>query len=307
LPSIRSIVLRKGIKIAVKRLKGMEKLDIAQRRQRLNEAAKRWSKMPENCKVQALEIEGIYAEWISNEHTVKDKVILYLHGGAYGYCSADTHRSLAARIMAEAGMKVLLPEYRLAPEHPFPAAIHDALKIYQWLLNQGYHSSNILFAGDSAGGGLSVATTLLLIERNEPLPSGVVCLSPWVDLTSSGVSYLENKDKDPYLNVEGARAAALAYAGDTPLDDKLISPIFGDFKGFPPLFIQVGSVEILRSDAETLAQVARQAGVQVELKVWNGMWHVWQASSKLKESKQAVKEIGRFIQRVFKVSQDKSI
>ena len=300
LPSIRSIVLKKGIKIAVKRLKGMEKLDIAQRRQRINEVAKRWSKLPENCKVQPIEIEGIYAEWITNKHTAKDKVILYLHGGAYGYCSADTHRSLAARIMAEAGVKVLLPEYRLAPEHPFPAATHDAIKIYRWLLDQGYQSANILFAGDSAGGGLSVATTLLLLDRHEPLPAGVICLSPWVDLTGSGESYIKNKDKDPYLNAEGARAAALAYAGDTPLDDKLISPIFADFKGFPPLFIQVGSVEILRSDAETLAQKARQAGVKVELKVWHGMWHVWQASSKLKESKQAVKEIGRFAQRVLK-------
>lgn len=298
MPSIRSIVLKNGIKFGVKRLKGMKELEIDERRKKINKVAKRLSKLPTDCKVEHIEIEGIYAEWISNDQTLADQVILYLHGGAYGYCSADTHRSLAARIMREAGVKVLLPEYRLAPEYPFPAAIEDTIAIYRWLLNQGYHSSNIIFAGDSAGGGLSVASTLCLREQNEPLPAGVICLSPWVDLTSSGESYKQNKHKDPYLNVEGARAAAIAYAGGAPLDHPLISPVFADFTSFPPLLIQVGSLEILRSDAEALVQQARQSGVKVDMQVWNGMWHVWQASRKLKESRQAVKEIGRFVEGV---------
>jgi epsilon-lactone hydrolase len=304
LPSIRSIVLRKGIKFGVKRLKGMKELDVEERRKKINNVARRLSKLPANCRVEKIEIEGLYAEWISNEQNPVEKVILYLHGGAYGYCSADTHRSLAARIMRESGVKVLLPEYRLAPEHPFPAAIEDTIMIYKWLLKQGYHSSNIIFAGDSAGGGLSVASTLYLRNHNEPLPAGVVCLSPWVDLTSSGESYKQNKNKDPYLNVEGARATAIAYAGGMPLDHHLISPVFADFTGFPPLFIQVGSLEILRSDAETLALKARQSGVEVDIKVWNGMWHVWQASRKLQESRQAVKEIGRFVQGTLQTRKD---
>jgi epsilon-lactone hydrolase len=304
-PSIRSIVLKKGIKFGVKRLKGMKEFDIEERRKKINEVAKRLSKLPADCRVESFEIEGLYAEWISNDQTQADKVILYLHGGAYGYCSADTHRSLAARIMREVGVKVLLPEYRLAPENPFPAAIEDTIAIYRWLLKQGYHSSNIIFAGDSAGGGLSVASTLSLREQNEPLPAGVVCLSPWVDLTSSGDSYKQNKHKDPYLNVEGTRAAAIAYAGGAPLDHPLISPVFADFKGFPPLFIQVGSLEILRSDAEALAQKARQSGVKVDIKVWKGMWHVWQASRKLKESRRAVKEIGIFIDDVLQENNKK--
>lgn len=303
MPSLRSYVLRKGIEISVKRLsgKGLKEMDTEQRRQKVNALARKWSKLPQNCTVEKIGVEGLYAEWISNDQVVDDKVILYLHGGAYGYCSADTHRSLAARIMGAAGVKVLLPEYRLAPEYPFPAAIEDAVAVYRWLIRQGYDPADIILAGDSAGGGLSVATSLYLRDQNEPLPAGVVCLSPWVDLTSSGESYRTNKDKDPYLNVKGARAIALAYAGDEPLDHKLISPVFADFTGFPPLFIQVGSIEILRSDAETLAKKALEAGVDVELKVWDGMWHVWQASRKLLEARIAVREIGGFVKRILRI------
>lgn len=257
--------------------------------------------MPPNCTVESAQIEGMYCEWISNKQTVKNKVILYLHGGAYGYCSADTHRTLAARIMIESGVKVLLPEYRLAPEHPFPAAPEDTLVIYHWLLDQGYEPSNIIFAGDSAGGGLSVASTLLLRDRNEPLPAAVICLSPWADLTSSGPSYSKNREKDPYLNPELVKVAAQAYAGSESLDHNLISPVFADFSGFPPLYIQVGSIEILLSDAEKLAQQAKLAGVNVTLTVWKGMWHVFQMSQSIPEAKQAVKEISEFVKKTFEL------
>jgi epsilon-lactone hydrolase len=208
------------------------------------------------------------------------------------------HRSLAARIMIESSVKVLLPEYRLAPEYPFPAAIEDTLTIYRWLIKQGYESSNIIFAGDSAGGGLSVSATLALRDLSESLPAALVCLSPWVDLTSSGVSYRENREKDPYLVEELVRKTAQAYVADESLDNRLISPVFADFSEFPPMFIQVGSIEILLSDAHLLAKKAQQAGVEVHLKVWEGMWHVWQISNKLPEAKKAVKEIGNFVRQV---------
>ncbi|MCM3669237.1 alpha/beta hydrolase [Mesobacillus maritimus] len=299
MPSLRSKILKRGIKIAVKRLKGLKEIDVGERRRRIDEIANRWSKLPADCNVEKVYIGGLYAEWLTTEQNSTDeKVILYLHGGAYGYCSANTHRSLAARIMNSSGVKVLLPEYRLAPEHPFPAAIEDTIMVYQWLLDQGYDACNILFAGDSAGGGLSVASTLYLRNLGYQLPGGVICLSPWVDLTSSGDSYRRNKLKDPYLNVEGTRAAALAYAGKYPLDHELISPVFADLTGFPPLFIQVGSIEILRSDAELLAKKAHDDGVSVEMKVWKGMWHVWQASGKMLESRLAIKEIGKFVKKI---------
>jgi acetyl esterase/lipase len=298
MPTLKSYFLKKGIQLGVRRLKRKKTLKVTgveEQRQILNSTAKRWIKMPPNCTVESAQIEGMYCEWISNKPSVKDKVILYLHGGAYGYCSADTHRTLAARIMIESGVQVLLPEYRLAPEHPFPAALEDTLVVYHWLLNQGYNASDIIFAGDSAGGGLSVASTLMLRDRNEPLPAAVVCLSPWVDLTSSGASYSINKNEDPYLNPDLVRMAARSYAGNESLEHKLISPVFADFSGFPPLYIQVGSIEILLSDAEKLAKQAKLAGVNVHLTIWEGMWHVFQMSQSIPEAKQAVKEISEFI------------
>ena len=301
MPSVTSYFIKKGIIVGAKKL-NLEEMDIGESRQIIDSFARKFSRLPKNCKVDSIQIEGIYAEWISNYQTEEGKVILYLHGGGYGYCSADTHRSLAARIMIETGVKVLLPEYRLAPEHPFPAAIEDTLIIYRWLLKQGYQSSNIIFAGDSAGGGLSVAATLVLREQYEPLPAGLVCLSPWVDLTSSGESYSENSEKDPYLRSDLVRKTAQQYAAGVSLDNRLISPVYADFSGFPPMLIQVGSIEILLSDAQTLARKARHAGVEVNLTVWDGMWHVWQISNRLPEAKQARKEIGEFIKRTFIVN-----
>lgn len=305
MPSFRSYFFEKAIKVSVKRTvkKGLREKGIEEKRQMLDAAARRLEKLPKNCKVMPLEIEGLYAEWISSGSgsTLEDNVILYLHGGGYALCSANTHRPLAARIGKSSGVKVLFPEYRLAPEHPFPAAIEDAVNVYRWLLRQGYAPSNIIFAGDSAGGGLSLATALVLRDQNEPLPAGIVCLSPWVDLTSSGESYRKNNGVDPYLNIKAVREAARIYAGHEPLDHPLISPIFADLTGLPPLFIQAGNHEILQSDAEILAARARNAGVTVTMKVWNGMWHVWQISGDaLPEAKRAIKEIGQFVRKTFK-------
>lgn len=301
LPSFSSYFFKKGIKAGAKKLK-LEEKEVGESRQLINSFARKLSKLSKDCKVQQIDIDGIYAEWISNNQTLEGKVILYLHGGGYLYCSADTHRMLAARIMKEAGVKVLLPEYRLAPEHPFPAAIVDTLTVYRWLLKQGYESSDIIFAGDSAGGGLSVAATLVLRDQYEHLPAALVCLSPWVDLTSSGKSYWENSKKDPYLRSDLVRKTAMQYAGGESLNNHLISPVFADLSGFPPMFIQTGSIEILLSDAQMLADKARQAGVKVQFKVWRGMWHVWQISAGLPEANKAVKEIGNYVKKTFCVS-----
>jgi epsilon-lactone hydrolase len=294
LPSISSYFIKKGIKAGAKKLK-LEEKEVVENRHVIDSFARKFSKLPKDCNVEQIEIEGIYSEWISSNKTLEGKVILYLHGGGYGYCSADTHRSLAANIMIESGVKVLLPEYRLAPEHPFPAAIEDTITIYRWLLKQGYESSNIIFAGDSAGGGLTVAATLVLREQYDPLPAALVCLSPWVDLTSSGESYRKNSEKDPYLRSDLVRKTAQQYAASETLDHHLISPVFADLNRFPPMFIQVGSIEILLSDAQLLTTKARQAGVEVHFKVWEGMWHVWQISNKLPEAQKAVKDIGEFV------------
>ncbi|MFL6557158.1 MAG: alpha/beta hydrolase [Bacillus sp. (in: firmicutes)] len=303
MPSFQSYFFEKAIKLSVKRAvkKGVRQKGIEDQREMLDTAASKIGKLPKNCQVVKLQIEGLYAEWLSTGKTLPDKVILYLHGGGYALCSANTHRPLAARIGASAGMKVLFPEYRLAPEHPFPAAIEDAVNVYHWLLEQGYASEDIIFAGDSAGGGLCLATALVLRDQNEQLPAGIVCLSPWVDLTSSGESYQKNGELDPYLSVRAVKEAVRIYAGTESLDHPLISPVFADLTGLPPIMIQSGSHEILQSDALTLADKAKASGVNVSLKVWDGMWHVWQISGDfLPEARRATREIGQFIRRIMK-------
>jgi epsilon-lactone hydrolase len=303
MPSFQSYFFEKAIKLSVKRAvkKGVRQKGIEDQREMLDTAASKIGKLPKNCQVVKLQIEGLYAECLSTGKTLPDKVILYLHGGGYALCSANTHRPLAARIGASAGMKVLFPEYRLAPEHPFPAAIEDAVNVYHWLLEQGYASEDIIFAGDSAGGGLCLATALVLRDQNEQLPAGIVCLSPWVDLTSSGESYQKNGELDPYLSVRAVKEAARIYAGTESLDHPLISPVFADLTGLPPIMIQSGSHEILQSDALTLADKAKASGVNVSLKVWDGMWHVWQISGDfLPEARRATREIGQFIRRIMK-------
>jgi epsilon-lactone hydrolase len=298
LASFRSYILKTGIIAGIKTLSSFNAPEsIDERRRHIDLFAKNFSRLPSNCKVEPVQIEGLYSEWISNDTTEDKSVILYLHGGGYEYCSADTHRALAARIMTKSGVKVLLPEYRLSPEHPFPAAIEDSLSIYRWLLKQGYDSSNIIIAGDSAGGGLSLALSISLRDQGEPLPAAIVLLSPWADLTSSGESYKDNKDNDPYMKGNLVKKTALSYANGEPLTNKLISPIYAEFHDFPPMFIQVGSTEILLSDAKTLAKKASDCGVNVTLQVWQGMWHVFQASRRIPEGLQAISEIGVFIKK----------
>ncbi|MBM7652908.1 alpha/beta hydrolase [Neobacillus cucumis] len=301
--SFQSYFFEKAIKLSVKKAvkKGIRERGIEEKREMLDMAASKMGKLPKNCQVVPLQLDGLYAEWLATGTTLPGKVVLYLHGGGYALCSANTHRPLAARIGKAAGVNVLFPEYRLAPEHPFPAAIEDAVNVYRWLLKQGYTENDIIFAGDSAGGGLCLATALVLRDQNEPLPAGIVCLSPWVDLTSSGESYQKNREIDPYLSVKAVMEAARMYAGTESLDHPLISPIFADLTGLPPLFIQSGTHEILQSDASMLAAKAKDANVNVSIKVWDGMWHVWQISGDLlPEAKKATREIGQFIKQIFK-------
>jgi acetyl esterase/lipase len=193
-------------------------------------------------------------------------------------------------------VNVLLPAYRLSPEHPFPAALDDVLKIYRWLLSQGYPSKDILIAGDSAGGGLCVASVLALREQGDELPAAVICLSPWVDLTMQGRSHITNSKTEAMLNADSLREWALAYTGEQNFRNPLVSPIFADFHNFPPLLIQVSGDEVLLDDAIALAEKAKSAGVDVSLKVWDGMWHVWQViGDSIPESKIAFEEVGEFV------------
>lgn len=298
MPSIRSHII-KGILKSISAYRNKHNLDIFERRAGMEKISK-LARLSTDIEVNKTSIDGMYAEWICSPGAAKDKVILYLHGGAYSVGSANTHRVLAGAVSKAAGARVFLPEYRLCPEHVFPAALEDALKAYRWLLEEGIKDDSIIIAGDSAGGGLSVAVTMALRDIGEYTPCGVICLSPWVDLASTDKSYNTKDGEDPLLITDNIKKAALIYAGLENLKNPLVSPVYGDFKGFPPLFIQVGTEELLYDDAVTLEEYARSAGVDVTLKIWPGMWHVWHVMGKvLPESGKAIEEIGIYARNYF--------
>lgn len=279
-----------------------KKLSIAELRANGVKNSKMLGEVSKNITVEKINMEGIQAEWLIpfSSSTRSEKVILYLHGGGYVTGSIEDHRMMCGLLANATGTKVLIPEYRLAPEHPFPAALDDALKVYQWLLDQGYSSANMIIAGDSAGGGLSVATVLALKEKSGSLPAAVVCLSPWADLALTGQSHTTKAKAEAILNKDVLHEWALCYTDESNLTNPLVSPVHGDFHGFPPLLIQVGSEEILLDDSILLAEKAKSAGVDVTLKIWDGMWHVWQALGDLiPENKRTFEEIGQFVQRQF--------
>ncbi len=257
----------------------------------------KFSRVPEDMKVDKFEIEGIPAAWIHTSDAEQGKIILHLHGGGYVTGSIDSYLMMCTRMAQTLKMNLLLPEYRLAPEHPFPAALEDALKVYRWLLAQGHKPGDIIFSGDSAGGGLALATILALREAGERLPAAVVGMSPWTDLTLKGQSHITNARAEAVLRKDTLGEWAACYTGKENPENPLISPIYANFHGFPPLLIQVGSQEILLSDALALAEKARADGISVTLKIWDGMWHVWQVLGDLiPESRQAFEQISRFVQ-----------
>lgn len=256
------------------------------------------SHAPEGTRKEPLQINGITAEWITAPNALPDGVMLYLHGGAYMAGSLKSHSNLVAYFAKKARVCALAIEYRLAPEHPFPAALDDAITSYRWLLDKGTRPEHIVIAGDSAGGGLTLATLLKLRDLGLPLPAAAVCISPWTDLVGTGESMRTRARKDPWLKPASVAPGAALYHGQYASNDPLISPLYGDLKGLPPILIHVGDWEILLDDSLRMAEKIRQAGGTVELEVWPGMWHVFHAFKGLTpESAAANEKMGQFIQR----------
>lgn len=242
-----------------------------------------------------IEIEDIHAEWVSTVEDVKDDcIILYCHGGGYNTGSFRYARSVTNKLAENTGYKVLAFDYRLAPEFPYPCALEDALKVWNYLLSLGYTSDSIVVAGDSAGGNLALSLTLRLKELTMDLPRGLVLFSPWTDLTLEGVSHVERAEMDPILSEEYIISAVEDYAKEEDLKNPLISPLFGNFEGFPPSYIQVGDHEILLSDSEELASCMRAYNVDVKFELYEGMWHVFQMSP-LKTGVEAMERVGDYI------------
>lgn len=224
------------------------------------------------------------------------RTILYLHGGGYCFGSWGTHKSLITHLAVASEASVYAPNYRLAPEHPHPAALEDALAAYRWLLEQGVSSDALTIAGDSAGGGLALATAVEIRDRGLPSPASLVLISPWTDLRGDSRSMSDKASLDPMLSPSGTRSCSAAYLDGRSPSDQACSPLFADHTGLPPMLIHVGSDEILLDDSTRLAERCREAGVEVTLKVFEGLWHEFQIhAGLLRESDEAIAEIARFL------------
>ena len=250
---------------------------------------------PPDVKQEPVLAAGVPGFWFTPPSPRPRTAILYLHGGGYVMGSVATHRSLIARIARASSVRCLALDYRLAPEHPFPAGIEDACAAYRWLLAEGIPAAGIVIAGDSAGGGLVLGTLVALRAAGERLPAAAVCISPLADLELTGDSATRGDIDDPMVSRAGTLVMGEAYLQGRDPRDPRASAIYADFTGFPPLRIEVGTREILLDDAKRVAERARAAGVEVELELGEGLTHVWQLHPQLPESAESVARIGRFI------------
>ena len=247
-------------------------------------------------KLERTTINNLYAEWLRPKKARRGRVLLYLHGGAYVMGSCRSHRQMVSHIARAAGIDALVPEYRLSPEHKFPDAIDDAVGVYRELLGSGFRAEDIIISGDSAGGGLAVATLLSLRDAGDPMPAAAVLLSPFLDVTASGDSATTRADKDPWFHASDVKVVIEHYCGEGQVRDPLVSPVFAEVAGLPPVLIQVGDHEILLSDSTRFADMLRAAGGEAEIEIWPEMWHVFQLFiGKMPEARRAIHKIGDFV------------
>jgi monoterpene epsilon-lactone hydrolase len=240
----------------------------------------------------------INAEWLSTSDAEDSCAVLYLHGGCYTSGSVETHRDLMTRLAAETSMRVLGLNYRLAPMHPFPAAVEDASATYRWMLRIGLEPHRIAIGGDSAGAGLALATIIAIRDEGLPVPGAIVCLSPWVDLALTGGSMESKAQQDPIVSREMLSGWGRLYLGERDPATPLASPLYADLHQLPPMLIQVGSAEVLLDDSTRLAERATAGGVDTTLEVWPEMLHVWQTFAPiLPEARQAIERIGKFVRK----------
>lgn len=256
--------------------------------------------LPAGCIHEPATIGGVRCERVTPQGAVTGRAMLYLHGGAYTAGSPRSHRPLVARLAEAARTVAVVADYRLGPEHRFPAAVEDALAVYRAMLAEGADPGQLIVAGDSAGGGLALALALALKAEGAPQPAGYFVISPWADLTQSGASYRTKADTDPMITKAGLDENAQMYLGGLDARDPLASPVFGDFTGVSPVLIQTGSEEALLSDSITMADVLGQARVAVRLEIWPEMIHVFHAwGGGLQAARRAIKLAGDWMDETF--------
>jgi len=297
MPSKRIQMLRQAVKRALFVLD--PQLSTQEQRRRIETLARLIIRLPTGVTKESVQAGKVEAEWVVPVKSNTETAVLYLHGGGYTLCSPATHRGLTGAIALASKSRLLVPNYRLAPEHPFPAALEDALAAYRWLLAQGFAPQHIAIGGDSAGGGLTLATAIRLRDSGEPLPAALFLLSPWSDLTFSGESHRTRRAVDPIFGGKSESKEpefAPAYLGQATPSNPLISPLLADLHGLPATIIHVGDNEILLDDSTRLGEKMKAAGVDVRIRVWDGLWHVFQAFVPfLPEARHSVAEIGEFI------------
>lgn len=271
-----------------------------EQRRRDWEAAARLQVLPKGARFNAADANGIRAEWMETQGAHKSRAILLLHGGGHNSGSPRTSRMMAAALSIATGLKVLVPDFRLAPEHTFPAAVKDVLRVFSYLLTHGFAAQDIIFAGDSSGGGLVLSTLLTLSRAGTRQPRAAVLMSPWTDLSMSSPSVEQHREIDPLVTKSELVEAAGWYAGPHDPRNPLLSPLFSDPAGLPPLLIHVGGDEVLLDDSRIFAERAKGAGVEVTLTIYAGMWHVFQAwGPAVPEATTAIEDIAAFIRAQF--------
>ncbi|MEH0156300.1 alpha/beta hydrolase [Limibacter armeniacum] len=255
-----------------------------------------WMLSPWGIKFDRFLIGNMQAEIIAPVgKRVQNKMMLYLHGGGYALGSTQTHRSMVGQIVKLTRVPALMVDYRKIPEAPCPAAIEDAFAAYCWLLDQGYDGNQIVIAGDSAGGGLALSTIFAIKENKLPMPAGCICLSPWVDLAVKGKDAKASELYDPFIRINAMKRWGRIYAGELPVENPMVSPLYGDFTGFPPMMVQASDGEVLYSDAVRLVEAAKKAGVEVDFQVWNGLIHWWHLFWRIiPEAEISIKKIAEF-------------
>lgn len=300
--SLRARIIRYFLKRAFARLS--PDADLAATRREFERTAARYGP-PRDVRIRSETIAGVDGDWLVPPGCDEAPLLYFLHGGAYVMGSSRTHRRMLACLAKAAAVRAYLPNYRLAPEHPFPHGIEDASNVYRELLMRGESPSRIAIGGDSAGGGLTMATLLTLRERDVPMPAGTVLLSPWLDLTASGESMHSRAGIDPLFRPQHMPGAADFYCDRHSRRDPRVSPVFADVSGLPPTLVQVGDHEILLSDATRIVERLTQAGVPATLDVWPEMWHVFQFFAGLMpEATRAIGQLAIFLSERFKLREN---
>ncbi|MBX3084490.1 MAG: alpha/beta hydrolase [Anaerolineae bacterium] len=258
------------------------------------------ARLPADVSRQAVSADGVPCEWIVPQHSPADHVLLYLHGGGFVLGLTSLHLQMVAYLVRKLGIRALLVDYRVAPEYPFPAALEDCVTAYRWLLKQNIAAQNIVVAGDSAGGNLTITTLMKLRDSGDPLPAAAVCLSPVADISDRSGHFQELYD--PVLHPKAAKLYNQSYVAHNDARDPLISPAFGDWRGLPPLLVHAGEDEILRDDSVQIEKLAKAAGVDVRLEIYPRMWHVWQLNMGLPQAVQSLNDIAQFLKAHLRLS-----